>query len=120
MQITRRMLSVLAALMLLVGTAQLFASQEQPQQPQQPQQRPTMQTVQGELGNVDVDKKTLTVKTSAGADMVFSYTEDTEVIGAQQGVAGLATKAGSPVVVHYTSSGDSKIAKKIEVKTAER
>ena len=47
--------------------------------------------------------------------MVFSYTEDTEVTGAQQGVAGLATKAGSPVVVHYTSSGDSKIAKKIEV-----
>ena len=114
MQITRRMLTVLAALLLMVGTTRMLASQEQPA----PQQRPTMQSVQGELGRVDVDRKTLTVKTSAGAEMVFSYTEDTEVTGAQQGVAGLATKAGSPVVVHYTSSGDSKIAKKIEVQTS--
>lgn len=70
----------------------------------------------GELVKVDADAKTLTIKGADGAEQVFSYNESTDVGGgARDGVAGLATKAGTRVTVHYTSSMGTKTATKIEV-----
>ena len=70
----------------------------------------------GELVKVDVDAKTISIKGADGAETVFSYNDRTDVGGgARDGVAGLATKAGTRVTVHYTSDMGTKTATKIEV-----
>ncbi len=71
-------------------------------------------TAKGELVKVDVDAKKITIKGTDGVESVFAYTEATEVAG-RDGVAGLATKAGTKVTVHFTSGMGSKTATKIEV-----
>jgi|EndMetStandDraft_4_1072995.scaffolds.fasta_scaffold54682_3 hypothetical protein len=71
----------------------------------------------GELVKVDVDAKTISIKGADGAETVFSYNDRTDVGGgARDGVAGLATKAGTQVTVHFTSDMGTKTATKIEVK----
>ena len=71
----------------------------------------------GELVKVDVDAKTISIKGADGAETVFAYNDRTDVGGgARDGVAGLATKAGQRVTVHYTSDMGTKTATKIEVK----
>lgn len=73
------------------------------------------QTFQGELVNVDSISQKLTVRDAEGTEMEFSYTDETEVVGAEEGVAGLATKSGSQVAVSYTDDGESKTATQIHV-----
>src|SRR4029078_11559877 len=71
----------------------------------------------GELVKVDVDAKTISIKGADGAETVFAYNDRTDVGGgARVGVAGLATKAGRRVTVHFTSDMGTKTATKIEVK----
>jgi hypothetical protein len=70
---------------------------------------------EGELVKVDADAKTITIKGDAGADQTFTYTDATDVKGAREGVAGLATKSGSKVKVEYKDAGGVKTATKIEV-----
>ena len=48
--------------------------------------------------------------------MTFTYTDQTEIVGADKGAAGLATAKGSMVTVHYTVRGTTNVAAKIEVK----
>jgi len=62
------------------------------------------------------DTKTLVVKTMGDKEMTFAYTDQTEIVGADKGAAGLATMTGSPVTVHYTVRGTSNVAAKIEVR----
>lgn len=76
---------------------------------------PEERTATGELVSVDADSQMLTIKGADGSEWNFQYTEDTEVSGAQQGVAGLATKAGTRVTVHYTGEGEVKTATRINV-----
>ena len=45
----------------------------------------------------------------------FAYNDTTEVAGGREGVAGLATKAGSKLTVHFTTDMGKKTATKIEV-----
>jgi len=71
--------------------------------------------VSGELLSLDPQAKTLTIATAAGNEMKFSYSDSTEIVGADKGVAGLATKSGSTVTVHYSSHGTAHTATKIEV-----
>jgi len=73
------------------------------------------QTAQGELLDVDGKANTLTIKTQTG-DMTFSYNEQSKVTGAQKGVAGLATMAGSQVTVIYRKNGQINLATSIDVK----
>jgi hypothetical protein len=73
------------------------------------------QTAKGELVKVDADAKTITIKGADGVETEFAYTATTEVPGARDGVAGLATKSGSKVTVHFTSDMGKKTATKIEV-----
>ena len=74
------------------------------------------ETASGELVKVDADAKTLTVKGADGQETVFAYNDRTDVGGgARDGVAGLATKAGQRVTVHFTSDMGTKTATKIEV-----
>lgn len=129
----RRALNVAFALALTMGVGQIASAQDpaQPADPQQPQEQPipeqapaeqetATQTARGELSRVDADTKMLTVKTADGSEMEFSYNDETEVTGAQEGVAGLATASGSQVVVEYESDGTTHTATKIEVQPSQQ
>lgn len=72
-------------------------------------------TLRGELVKVDTDSMTLAVKAADGIEYTFRYNEQTEVSGGLEGVAGLATKSGSSVIVHYTGEKENRTATKIEV-----
>jgi hypothetical protein len=72
--------------------------------------------VVGELTRVNPDAKTIAVKTAAGGEMVFNYTDMTTVVGAEKNVAGLATMNGAQVTVNYRVEGSSNIATSIEVR----
>ena len=69
----------------------------------------------GELVKVDADAKKITIKDATGVETEFAYTATTEVAGGREGVAGLATKSGSKVTVHFTNDMGTKTATKIEV-----
>ena len=71
--------------------------------------------VKGELVKVDAEAKKITIKGADGMETAFAYTDATEVVGGQAGVAGLATKAGTKVTVHFKSDMGTKTATKIEV-----
>ena len=73
----------------------------------------------GELVSIAADTKTLVVKTGADKEMTFTYSDQTEIMGADKGAAGLATAKGSMVTVHYTVRGTTNVAAKIEVKSEE-
>jgi hypothetical protein len=62
----------------------------------------------------------LSIRTAQGADMQFRYTEETKVIGADKGVAGLATMAGTQVRVSHTKQGADNVASQIEVLPKEK
>jgi len=72
-------------------------------------------TFQGQLAKVDASAKTISVKGTGDMDMVFAYTEQTQVVGPQKDVQGLASQAGAPVRVTYRDAGANHIATKIEV-----
>ena len=73
------------------------------------------ETVKGELVKIDAVAKKLTIKSADGIETDFAYSDATEVAGGQDGVAGLATKAGTKVTVHFKSDMGTKTATKIEV-----
>lgn len=72
-------------------------------------------TAKGELVKVDADAKTFTIKGADGVETEYAYTAATDVAGFREGVAGLATKSGSKVTVHFTNDMGKKTATKIEV-----
>ena len=82
-----------------------------------PQQEPAVQSISGELLSVDTAKKTLTVKATDGAEMIFTYNDDTKVSGSQENAAGLATSSGSKVSVKFKEDGGDKIATSIVVES---
>jgi len=73
-------------------------------------------SAQGQLARVDGDARTLTIQSAAGSPMVFQYTADTKVIGADKGVAGLATMTGAAVTVQYVQQGNDNVATQIEIR----
>ena len=72
-------------------------------------------TAKGELVKVDAVAKKITIKGADGVETDFAYTDATEVAGGREGVAGLATKSGSKVTVHFKDDMGTKTATKIEV-----
>jgi hypothetical protein len=71
--------------------------------------------VKGELVKVDAEAKKITIKDATGLETSFAYSDATEVTGGQAGVAGLATKSGAKVTVHFKTEAGAKTATKIEV-----
>jgi len=84
------------------------------QQSERAPQKPN--PVSGELVKVDPVAKTLSIKTAGGADMLFTYNDQTAVNGGDKTLAGLATMSGSPVTVTYRAEGANNIATDIEVR----
>ena len=76
------------------------------------------QMATGELVKVDAEKMTFTVKGADEKTWTFSYNDDTEVAGAQDDVAGLATKSGTIVTVHFTGDDAARVATKIKIQAA--
>jgi hypothetical protein len=116
MQTKKHMLLALATVAMMVAAIPVRAQQAPPANRQEAQ--PTV--TQGELTRVDATAKTLSIRTAQGADMQFRYTEETKIIGADKGVAGLATMAGSQVRVSHTKQGEDNVATQIEVVPQEK
>jgi hypothetical protein len=86
------------------------------------QQVPAQQTAaqqesvaRGELVRVDAKAKTIEIRAGQAAPMRFSYNDATKVTGAEEGLAGLATMAGSQLTVHYSKQEQNNVATWIEV-----
>jgi hypothetical protein len=135
MQTFKRTFVMLSAVGLLSVPAYVAAQDPQPQPPSpttpapRPEPAPAApmpsdapsaksQTVKGELVSVDDVAKSITIKDDKGAEQKFTYDDKTDVSGAREGVAGLATRAGSKVTVKFTDGAAGKLATKIEVAKA--
>ncbi len=106
---------LMAAFAALIGpaytrTLRASSSQQSDRAPQKPD------PVNGELVKVDPVAKTLSVKMTGGAEMLFTYNDQTVVTGGDKSLAGLATMGGSPVTVTYRTDGSNNIATNIEVR----
>ena len=72
----------------------------------------------GRLVRVNTDEMTIVIKGADDQEQTFRYTDGTKVIGAQEQVSGLSTKAGSLVTIHFTQgAGDTRIATKVQFDT---
>ena len=69
---------------------------------------------QGILVKVEGDAKTLTVRGPDNKDMVFHYTDKTQVIGSEN-VQGLAGKSGTKLNITYTVERGANNAMRIEM-----
>jgi hypothetical protein len=94
------------------ASAQTPTSTPQAQaQPPAGQERASQQLrspVEGDLVSVDTTAKTITIKPLTGADLEFTYTDKTEISGAQKDAAGLATMKEGRVTVHFTEDAQTK------------
>ena len=72
----------------------------------------------GRLVKVNTDDMTIVIKGADDQEQSFRYTDGTKVIGVQEQVSGLSTKAGSLVTIHFTQgTGDTRIATKVHFDT---
>jgi hypothetical protein len=110
-RITRALIACAAAALIL-GAIPLMA---QAPSGQGQAQAPAARTAQGQLMRVDTEAMTLSIQSAQGSPLVFHYTADTKVVGADRGVAGLATMTGSPVAVRYVQQDKDNIAIQIEI-----
>jgi hypothetical protein len=106
----RNVSRLLVVLFVLAFASYTFAAQAGA-----PKAAPQEKAFQGTLVKVDADAKTLTAKGDDNKDMVFHYTDKTEVVGSENSVQGLAAKSGTKVNIAYASQGANNIAMRIEV-----
>jgi hypothetical protein len=71
------------------------------------------QVATGELRDVDLLAKTLTIKNAEGKDQTFSFTDSTEISGGA-GTQGLSHQQGNQVTVRYLEQ-DRNTAVRIEI-----
>jgi hypothetical protein len=64
--------------------------------------------VEGELVSVDTTGKKITIKPMTGPDLVFTYTDKTDISGAHKDAAGLATHKEGRVTVTFTEDPQTK------------
>ena len=88
------------------STPQTQAQPPAPGQERAPQQ--LRAPVEGDLVSGDTTAKKVTIKPLTGADLVFTYTDKTEISGAQKDAAGLATMSEGRVTVHFTEDAQTK------------
>lgn len=110
MHVMNRMLPVALTLALVFAVAPLSPSPSLLAQAQA-----QAMSAEGELVRVDVDQKTFAIRTADDRELQFSYTDTTEIVGAQSGSEGLATMKGSQVSVSYHAENRVAIATRIEI-----
>ena len=72
-------------------------------------------TATGELAKVDVAKKEITIKGSDNKEMVFTWSDATQIAGSEGGPQGLTGKTGETLRVTYVERGGANLASRIEV-----
>ena len=112
-------MTVRSACTSLVAALFLFATNVQAlplmQAPQQQAREKAPEPVTGALVSIDTDSKTLVVRAAENTETKFSFSEDTQIVGAEKGASGLATASGATVTVTYQIHGTANVATKIEV-----
>jgi len=104
--------------MVMALTCHACSSDQQPQarreaaSPKAPQ---SAMVFQGSLVQVDPDAKTLVVKSADEKEMQFTYTDATEIVGAENTTQGLAGKSGESVKVTYTVDQGVNHANRVEI-----
>jgi uncharacterized protein YdeI (BOF family) len=108
----RNVYRVLLVLVVFAFASHAFAAQNAvPKAPAAQQEK----AFQGTLVKVDSDAKTLTAKDANNKDMVFHYTDKTEVVGAENTIQGLAGKSGTKVNISYSVEKGANTATRIEI-----
>ena len=116
----RTLLGLAVAAAMTVALAAPVSAQNPPPTPQPQAQPPApaaqerapqalKSPVEGDLVTVDSTAKQITIKPLTGADLVFTYTDKTEISGAQKDAAGLATLKEGKVTVHFTEDAQTKM-----------
>ena len=88
-----------------------YQAEEFPSQPQEP----ALQGMEGTLTKVDPAAKMIWIRMADGSESIFSYSDMTLVVGADNTVAGLGKESGSHVRIRYTISGQVQTAEEIQV-----
>ena len=76
--------------------------------------------LEGELLSVDDATKMLSIRTKDGSEVKVAFNEQTQISGATDQAAGLATAAGSKVKVEFTGEGEARTATKITVEAKDK
>ena len=116
-RITKSLIA-LSVFVFVLGTAVSVSAQTPPPQatPQAQQAPPAgdqaqaqlKSPVEGELLSVDTEKKVVEIKLANGKEEKFTYTDTTEISGAEKNAAGLATMKEGRVTVHFTENAQTK------------
>jgi hypothetical protein len=77
-------------------------------------QAPAEKVFEGTLTKVDASAHSLSIKGATGAEMTFNYTDQTQVLGPEKNIQGLAGKPGARLKVTYSEQGGKLTATKIE------
>jgi hypothetical protein len=72
-------------------------------------------TFAGQLTRIDPSAKTIWMKSADDKEMTFTYTDQTQVVGGDNGIQGLAGKTGTQLRVTYQEDNGSNVATRIEV-----
>jgi len=99
----------------IIGVVPVMAQAPPPRQPGQAEKPKDPGPAIGEFVALDDQAKTLSIRTEAGVEMKFSYTEKTEVVGAMKDMSDLVKMNGPRLTVTYGSHGTAHTATKIEV-----
>ena len=70
---------------------------------------------EGQLISVDTAGKILTLRGGENREMRFTYTDQTQVVGPDTSVQGLAGRSGTQLKIHYTSEQGTNRATRIEI-----
>ena len=109
-------LTAICVAIVLVSLPLAYAQQEKAGPPQDRPAAPAEKTFQGQLTKVDAAAKKISVKGPGEApEMIFGYTDQTQVVGPQKDVQGLASQAGAQLKVTYRDQGADHVATKIEI-----
>lgn len=117
---------LLVSMLALVFTIPLLAAQQAA--PAEPQGKTSpnppdleVRTFEGELSKIDSVAKTLTVKATdpdkEQKEMVFSYDDETQVVGVDNGAQGLSGKTGSMLKISYREQRGKNQATRIEIQS---
>ena len=118
------MKSMLMSVAVLISAAVLSWGARQQEPPSAPKQAmPSMPkqdvalSAEGEMSRIDSQKQLFWIKTADGAEMQFSYTKDTPVVGGSNSVEGLSDLSGkgSHVKVQYEDKSGVHAATRIEI-----
>ena len=99
----------------VISVMPVLAQAPPPRQPGQAEKPKDPLPATGEFIALDDQAKTLSIRTEAGIEMKFSYTEKTEIVGTMKDLSELVKMNGPRLTVSYGSHGTANTATKIEV-----